>query len=177
MMRVREADTHDAARIAHIHVESWRVAYRGRMPDAFLAALDEERRAEFWRTRLAESRGQVLVSELSGEVVGFCELIPTRDGDADPRRIGEIVAIYIHPEHWRKGAGQALCRRALDSARSLGFSAVTLWVLETNAQARGFYEILGFRRDGARKKEKLTADFEIAEIRYRLELPVRGVSG
>jgi len=37
---VRTATAADAASIAQIHVETWRVAYRGQIPDAVLNGLD-----------------------------------------------------------------------------------------------------------------------------------------
>ena len=43
-MLVRASTVSDARRIAYIHVETWRAAYRGQMPDAVLDALDVERR-------------------------------------------------------------------------------------------------------------------------------------
>jgi len=177
MINVRTATVLDAARIAYIHVATWRAAYAGQMPDDFLAGLDENKRAEFWRERLAESRGNVLVGEFDGEMIGFCDWVSSRDADADRRSVAEIAAIYVLAEHWGQGAGGALCRRSLRIARSLDFTVMTLWVLETNSRARQFYESMGFHCDGARKTEKLTANFEITEVRYRLELPVGGIPG
>jgi ribosomal protein S18 acetylase RimI-like enzyme len=172
-MNVRPATVSDAARIAHIHVATWRTAYRGLMPDDYLAGLSEDRRADFWRKRLAESRGAVIVCERDGEVVGFCDLVSSRDTDAEPVGVGEIAAIYVLPKHWRRGVGVALCRCAMQMGQSLGFSMITIWVLETNIPAIRFYEAQGLRPDGARKKEKLTSDFEITEVRYVLELVAR----
>jgi hypothetical protein len=48
-MQVRKANIADAKRIAQIHVETWRAAYRGQMPDAILNALDVNRRETFGR--------------------------------------------------------------------------------------------------------------------------------
>ena len=80
-MLVRTANTADAQRIAEIHVETWRTAYRGQISDAVLDALCIERRAAFWHERLIQARGSVFVAENSG-VIGFCDLIPSRDEDA-----------------------------------------------------------------------------------------------
>jgi ribosomal protein S18 acetylase RimI-like enzyme len=176
MIQVRATAASDAPRIAHIHVATWRAAYRGQMPDDYLAGLDERRRAEFWRKRVTEATGVVLVGEIEGEVIGFCDFMPSRDDDADAHKVGEIVALYVLPEHWRRGAGRALCRRALQFARNDGFTAITLWVLETNLQGRTFYESMGFGLDGGRKTELLNQQFQITEMRYRLELPAGGDS-
>jgi ribosomal protein S18 acetylase RimI-like enzyme len=167
---VRIATASDAPRIAKIHVETWRAAYRGQIPDSILNALDVERRTVFWRERIAQERGSVLVAEEGGSVTGFCDLIPSRDKDADPGTVAEIAAIYILPQHWRKGAGRALCQSALAEARKRGCQAVTLWVLASNGAARRFYEAMDFSLDGATKTEWTTDGSELHEVRFRIEI-------
>jgi hypothetical protein len=51
-MSIRSAVPQDATRIAEVHVASWRVAYRGLMPDNLLQQLDAESRANVWRELL-----------------------------------------------------------------------------------------------------------------------------
>jgi hypothetical protein len=75
-MLVRTANTADAQRIAQIHVETWRTAYRGQISDAVLDALSIERRAAFWRERVTQAGSPVFVAENSG-VIGFCDLVPS----------------------------------------------------------------------------------------------------
>ena len=169
-MLVRMATTADAPHIAHIHVETWRAAYRGQMPDAVLNGLDAGRRTTFWQERLAQTRGAVFVAEDGGRITGFCDLIPSRDKDADARVVAEIVAIYILPQHWRKGAGRALCDRALATARGQGCKTVTLWVLASNGGAKRFYEAMGFSLDGATKTDRLTDGSELHEVRFRIAI-------
>jgi ribosomal protein S18 acetylase RimI-like enzyme len=167
-MIVRIARAADAPRIAHIHVETWRAAYRGQIPDAFLDALDVGRRTMFWRERLTQARGAVFVAENDNNVMGFCDLIPSRDKDVDPQAVAEIVAVYILPQHWRKGAGRALCDCALTEARRCGYETVTLWVLSSNGGARRFYEAMGFSLDGAAKTDKTTDGSDLHEVRFRI---------
>ncbi len=117
-MKIRAANASDAPGIARIHVETWRTAYRGQIPDAVLDALDAERRAAFWRERLTQAEDSIFVAE-DESVIGFCSLIPSRDKDADPTVVAEIAAIYVLSERWRQGAGRALCAGALAEARRL----------------------------------------------------------
>lgn len=168
-MQIRHATVSDAGRIAQIHVASWRAAYRGQMPDDVLDKLDVEKRAAFWQTHLNTQTLATFVAELDREIVGFDNLIPSRDRDSNPQIIAEIAAIYVHPNHWRRGAGRALCLRALEAAQHGRFTAVTLWVLATNVNARNFYETMGFHPDGAVKSEKF-ANRELQEIRYRIAI-------
>src|SRR5436309_2301776 len=111
-MRIRTAQPADAPHIAQVHVETWRAAYRGQIPAAVLGALSVERRTAFWLEQLTQSRGPIFVAE-DESVFGFCDLIPSRDPDADLKTVAEIAAIYVLPQHWRQGAGSALCERAL----------------------------------------------------------------
>lgn len=168
-MQVRPAAIADAPAIAGIHVASWQAAYRGQMPDSVLDNLNVEKRAAFWRSHLAEHPTATLVAEWNREIVGFCDVVPSRDKDANPQTTAEIVAIYIHPGHWRRGAGRALCLRALEVARNEHFAAVTLWALASNNAARGFYETIGFRRDGTTKTERM-ANHELLHVRFRISL-------
>ena len=84
--------------------------------------------------------------------------------------VAEIAAIYILPQHWRKGAGRALCDRALAEARGRDYKAVTLWVLASNDDARRFYETMGFSLDGAAKADRATDGNELHEIRFRMAI-------
>lgn len=164
-MIVRGANATDAQKIAQIHVETWRAAYCGQISGAVLAAQSVERRAAFWRERLTQSNGSVFVAE-SDSVIGFCDLIPSRDKDAN-QAVGEIAAIYVLCQHWRQGAGRALCDWALAEALRRGFEVVTLWVLASNGGARRFYEAMGFSRDGATKTKKASDGSELHEVRFR----------
>ena len=170
-MQIRPATIADARRIAEIHVAAWRIAYRGQMPDAFLEKLDVEKRAAFWQTQLSSQSYGVSVAETDQQIIGFCDLIPSRDRDADSQTTGEIAAIYVQPEHWRQGVGEELLGYALETARRKQFLAVTLWVLTTNHAARKFYEAMGFSLDGAAKVDQIVEyKHELPEVRYRKPL-------
>ena len=55
---LRPATEADAANLAQVHVQAWREAYAGMIPDAVLAALNPAQRAAMWRDSLA--RGTVV---------------------------------------------------------------------------------------------------------------------
>jgi ribosomal protein S18 acetylase RimI-like enzyme len=167
-MQVRQATIADVQRIAQIHVETWRAAYRGQMPNVILDNLDVEKRAAFWKNHLVQKPSGTFVAELKQEIIGFCDLVPSRDKDSNPDEVGEIAAVYIQPEFWHRGAGTALCRFALQVARQEKFVSVTLWVLSSNAAARKFYETMGFSLDGATKVDRSMNNYELHEVRYRI---------
>jgi GNAT superfamily N-acetyltransferase len=171
---VRDARASDARGIAHVHVASWRAAYAGQLPDRYLRKLSVDERARSWRSRIAAMRHDecVLVAVRGDRVVGFASGGPTRDREDDRRRVGEIYAVYLHPEEWGRGGGRALLNRATAALAAAGFTDAALWVLETNSSARGFYEHEGWRHDGATKQERFGE--RVTEVRYRRALRSQG---
>jgi GNAT superfamily N-acetyltransferase len=167
---VRSALPTDAAAIAQVHVTSWRAAYTGLLPERYLERLSVYERERTWRRRIDGIRPDetILVAERAGAVVGFTSAGTTRDRDADPRAVGEVYAVYLLPEAWGCGAGRRLLEQAVSLLADSGFGHAVLWVLETNARARGFYEHLGWRADGTSKQERFGEP--VTEVRYRLAL-------
>ena len=58
--------------------------------------------------------------------------------------------------------------QVLAKVRAAGYASITLWVLEANARARGFYQKAGFAPDGAH--HVLDDLGGVTEIRYRRAL-------
>jgi ribosomal protein S18 acetylase RimI-like enzyme len=152
---VRAAEPGDARAIAELHVEAWRAAYAGLLPDELLAALSVDARERMWRELLAAgASAPVLVAEAGGGIGGFCALaVPARDDDAG-ERTAEVGAIYVEPALWRSGIGTALMDAAEAGLRERGCDDIVLWVLPENEPAVGFYERRGFERDGAERREE-----------------------
>ena len=161
---VRTANEEDTRAIARIHVDAWRAAYRGHVPDDYLDKLDVDLRVHAWKDILT-APGSTLLAVQEDDTVGFCHLCQSRDGDADDS-VAEITSIYVSPLEWHSGVGRTLCTQALRLAESAGFAIVTLWVLESNQPARSFYEEMGFTLDGAGKTEE-RGGVELREVRYR----------
>lgn len=164
---IRLAAPADAPAVARIHVESWKVAYRGIMPDDVIARTDLAYRTRFWTERLATRDWPVFLIDEGGESVAFCQAIATPDADDDAKTVGHITSIHVLPRLRGKGHGRALLDRAFAEFRRRGMTEVTLWVLEGNGPARSFYERLGFRNDGGRKAYPGT---DVSEVRYRIAI-------
>jgi GNAT superfamily N-acetyltransferase len=111
---------------------------------------------------------RVWVVEDDGRIVGFASTSPSRDSDAS-LDTAELGAIYLDQSVVGRGIGRALLTRAMRDLREWGFRRATLWVLATNARARRFYEIAGWRPDGTEKAETL-GGFEAREVRYAIDL-------
>jgi ribosomal protein S18 acetylase RimI-like enzyme len=97
---------------------------------------------------LAGSGSTTLLAEADGRPVGFVDFGACRDDDL-PGSVGEVMAVYVHPEAWRRRFGERLMREALEQLQSGDLDPVVLWVIEGNHRTIAFYERLGFARDGA----------------------------
>jgi GNAT superfamily N-acetyltransferase len=155
---LRRAVPADAVACATMHAACWREAY-GPYVDA---ALLEERLAETakwtaaWTRHLVDGPPRVL-AEVDGEPVGFSVVGPTRDEHAATPY--ELYAIYTRAAYWGTGLGQELW----EAVRPDG--PCSLWVLEANERARGFYRRNGFVADGARELYAGLGAWEIRMVR------------
>lgn len=165
-MEIRAARLEDARAMAQVHVESWRSAYAGLLPDSVLAELSIDMREAFWRKILGTAARNAFVATDDGAVVGWVTSGPSRDDDTDAHAM-EVYGIYLLQEVWRRGLGRRLWHAAV--AVLPPESPIFVWVLEGNDRACRFYEVLGGRLDGATKVEE-RAGAQLSECRYRFEL-------
>jgi GNAT superfamily N-acetyltransferase len=79
------------------------------------------------------ANGQVIVAVLDGELAGFAAVVA-----------GELDGLFVEPDLWGSGIGQALVEAATHEAR---LSGMTLKVT-ANPSARLFYQSCGFSVEG-----------------------------
>jgi ribosomal protein S18 acetylase RimI-like enzyme len=164
-LNIRRAQVQDAPTLAKVHVDSWHVAYRGLIPDSFIQGFTYQRREEAFRKALAADSEETYLIEDNASAVGILTIGASRDSDLDAGRTGEIWGMYIVPDHWRHGIGTRLMQEAERMLQSGGYRDVVLWVLEGNANARRFYEAMGFCLDSASKILELGKPLKA--VRYR----------
>ncbi len=164
-MELRHATIDDARQIAEIHVAGWRAAYRGLIPDAYLANLSEDQRESGWRSALERGEPTILVAIDRGSLVGWIAFGKCRDED-QPSRTGEVWAVYARPEYWSRGVGRSLWLAARSALISSGFNRVTLWVLAGNERAYRFYRIAGFTEDTSIRKPREFGGVTLDEVRF-----------
>jgi ribosomal protein S18 acetylase RimI-like enzyme len=141
----------DAEALARAHVTSWRQAYRGLLPDAYLARMSETAHARrFAHLLLKPGPDDVTLAAADrGGNVGYAQGGPSR------RRVAgeaEIATLYLVAGAQGHGLGGRLLR---DTARALaahGARSLVISVLRDNAAARGFYEHLGGVAEPARQE-------------------------
>lgn len=142
-MLIREALPGDAAGIARVQVDSWRTTYAGLVPAPFLEGLSYDRCEETWQRGLTRPNTQyvyVVAENSDGQVVGFANGGPERDGRADYQ--GELYTLYLLQDYQRQGLGRGLVAHAAQLLRRRGYRNLLVWVLAENPSRR-FYEALG----------------------------------
>ena len=166
--RLRAATPDDSQTIAALHVACWAETYRGLLPDALIDSMTVPDRSVQWQ-RALERRAdvQVIVAEApDGALLGFASGGPTRGTQLGS--LHEVYAIYLRASAQRQGLGRALLQSLaahlmLKSMESASLS-LGLWVLGTNAPARGFYERMGGALAGERIERRDGVD--LAEAAY-----------
>ncbi len=163
MLTIRPAEIDDAPAIAKVHVETWRYAYHGIIPQDYLDTLTVHNRAISWVRWLERSSQLItLVSEDDhGRVVGFVSGGPIRH--REPRFEGEITSLYISPHAQRNGHGRRLFMALSNRLAQRKLKGLFLWVLADNT-ARGFYETLGGQEVSATVRD--FAGASLREIGY-----------
>ena len=135
----RPAEVRDAAAISHVHVQSWLTTYKGLVPEAYLASLNEAERVPAWERWLASDIGAI-VAEIDGEMIGFAAGGAIREplGDYD----SELYTIYLLERVQGRGIGKALLTSVAEALVRKGHRSLMVWVLEQNP-AVSFYARVG----------------------------------
>ncbi|MFF5214872.1 GNAT family N-acetyltransferase [Micromonospora sp. NPDC000442] len=156
MPSIRREQPDDAEAVARVHVRGWQAGYAGIMPDEVLNRLNPVAWAQRRRalgTADPDHPFTTLLAEEHGTLVGFTTFGPYRNnqdrGDLDPA-YGEVVSLYVTPDHWGDGTARALFAAARAGLRESGWTEYRLWVLADNDRARRFYERAGLSPDGER---------------------------
>jgi GNAT superfamily N-acetyltransferase len=163
-VRIRAATAADAAAIARLHTESWRLTYRGILPDAYLDGPIAGERLRLWTERLSlpeAARPLVRVAE-SAELSGFVCVLRA----ADPPWGLCLDNLHVLPPFRARGVGRALLAEAVRwTARTAPGQPLHLWVFEANRAAARFYERLGGEAVEACIKEAV-AGMPALSVRY-----------
>jgi ribosomal protein S18 acetylase RimI-like enzyme len=164
-MEIQAATADDCRAVAEVHVESWQAAYRGILPEQYLASLSVAEREAMWRRMVEQQPSHLLVARAAEQVVGFIAFGASRDEGAPIDR-AEIWAIYVRAASWSSGAGRCLWLEALQRIEAEGFKSVSLWVIARNERAIRFYERAGFVVEPKSRKSFELGGTTLEELRY-----------
>jgi ribosomal protein S18 acetylase RimI-like enzyme len=163
MSKIRYADINDAKILGQIHSNSWKIAYKGIVPDEVLNNITIEKRQKYFEKAFAEGEEKNALIFVENKAVGLICIGKCRDTDKIGS-YGEIWGIYLLPEYWYMGIGTELMNWGIEEVKKRNYHNVTLWVLEENFRAREFYEKMGFQHDGTVKE--ISIGKTLKEYRY-----------
>jgi ribosomal protein S18 acetylase RimI-like enzyme len=137
---IRPAGLQDVPGIASVAFHTWNITYAHSVAphnrQEFLAQTYAPQRLG---EAITQAHSWFYVATQAKMVVGFVQY--ERRFDAE----GELVRIYIHPDHQRQGIGRAFLGAGLAAMASAGISDCYVSAEISNAAARAFYERFGFR--------------------------------
>jgi ribosomal protein S18 acetylase RimI-like enzyme len=141
-MKYRKAKSNEAEAIANIHAQSWQVAYRGILTDAFLDHEVLENRLKIWTERFSHpAKNEFICVAVEKQVLkGFVCMY----GNDDAQWGTLVDNLHVSPELKGQGIGKRLMQEAAKwVSKKYPNSGLYLWVYEDNHEARRFYEKMG----------------------------------
>ncbi len=162
---IRPAKEGDCAEIANVHLNSWREAYMGLLPQEFLdqLPLTFKRRMLMWRRIISEESDVLQVAETKSGIVGFATFSKGRDVGLE--NLAELGAIYLLEKHKGKSIGFSLLSSGLKLMKDKGFKEAYCWVLDGNPTIK-FYERTGAKFTGQTKEAEIGGK-KVLELAYQ----------
>ncbi len=166
-MIIRKAKISDIPKIAKVHVDTWKTAYKGIISDEYLQNLSYKWSENAFLTIIKKQNHEItcfIAEGESGKIVGFA--IGGIERSNNPKFKGELWGIYVATEHQRKSIGKSLVFAVVEKLLNLNINSMLVWVLKDNPY-RAFYESLGGLLIGE-KPIKIGKD-ELIEVAYGWE--------
>jgi RimJ/RimL family protein N-acetyltransferase len=160
---VRKAIPDDAAVIAEIICQSWKVAYSDFLPvETIMKHTNIANRTEKFKSILSTNNGwNIHLAVKDNNARGTISYGENPESDC-----GEIYFCYAKPEMWGLGVGYKMMKFVLENLKQQGFHEVVLYVFEENNLARKLYERQGFTTDGV----VISGNHGATEVKYRRDL-------
>lgn len=147
---VRPAIVDDIEAFEAVRIATWKACFRGIVSDKFLDGLTlPPHRIQRCRIAIRDvERSSVMVACAGDDIIAMGLAEPARDEDlaAD---VGEIRALYVHPDWQGRGVGRALLDALTTALGACGYRAAVFWTLRDLPPTRRFYEANGWAFDGA----------------------------
>jgi ribosomal protein S18 acetylase RimI-like enzyme len=137
---IRPAALADSLGIARVARHTWSVTYAQSISaQNRKQVLDRSYSHQALREVIQQARGWCYVAAQSETVVGFAQFLRRFDAQ------GELVRIYVHPDHQRRGIGRGFLATGLAAMAAKGVDRCYVSVEASNVGARAFYERFDFR--------------------------------
>jgi ribosomal protein S18 acetylase RimI-like enzyme len=137
---IRPAALADVAGVVNVARLTWNATYA----ESIAAHNRQQFLAQAYTTQaiqeaVTSNEGWFFVASQHESVAGFAQYLRRFDGH------GELVRLYVHPDHQRQGIGSSLLAAGSLAMTSAGISRCYVSVEASNGPARTFYERCGFR--------------------------------
>jgi ribosomal protein S18 acetylase RimI-like enzyme len=137
---IRPATAADVSGITEVAYHTWNVTYAQSVAAHNRQEfLDQAYTPEALAEAIRDELGWFYVAVRGKTVVGFAQYRRRFDGQ------GELVRIYVHLHHQRRGIGHAFLATGLTAMRAAGISRCYVSAEANNTTACAFYERHGFR--------------------------------
>lgn len=155
-MVIRPFTPSDIHACATLHKQSRRESEKGVIFDSDLDRYDLDHFINNWTEWAGYKETRILVAEDDNKIVGFIlfgkvQTRPDFDKGIVPKYASEIYALYVHPDHFRKGIGRGLFIAACTQLRDQKLTSMILWALKKNKRACAFYDSLGGQKVGKKR--------------------------
>lgn len=137
-MEIIRVTEENALKVSRIYAEGWKTGYKGIIDQDYLDSIPLDR----WAKSVGNSQFHGFVLVENGEYIATSTIAPARDDDMTGW--GEIISMYVLPNHFRQGYGRIMFQYVVKQLKEMGYSKIYLWVLEDNHNARAFYSNNGF---------------------------------
>lgn len=132
---VRPATSADVSAIQRVALPAWQATYADVFDDEEIQAMvDEAYAAGVLEEMTALDEVGLFVAAVDDEIVGYASC-----GMTDPAGIGDLD-IYVHPDYWGGGIGEALLERGRDHLADLEMTTIRDEVLAANDVGNAFYQ-------------------------------------
>lgn len=143
--QIQPMTDNDVKAVADIHLFSQRESEKGIIIDSDLNRYDHAHFEKKWQEWIKDPEIYTLVYTEDSAVRGFIsygrvKTRPPQDRAVAPKYGAEIYAVYVHPDHWRKGIATQLMIHAMQDLSDKKLNGLLLWVLKKNKRACAFYE-------------------------------------
>ncbi|MDN3362790.1 GNAT family N-acetyltransferase [Priestia megaterium] len=139
-MKIIKATSSHIPSVARLYVDSWRITYKGLVPDAYLNSLSYKQSAEKWSFFLIEPSHFILLAiDEREKIVGFSAGKPHLSG-------AEIYALYVCKEVQNQGVGHLLFFHSVKEFTDQHYTSMIIWAMKKNKKAVQFYKKLGGKK-------------------------------
>ena len=158
---LRPATASDREEIREVARAAWHDTYDELDDETIDRTVDAWYDDESFSEALEEPGTAVIVAERDDAVVGFTHGVVFEDE-------GDVLRMYVHPDHQREGIGTALHERLRSALEDFSMNRMRAIDFASNEHGRRFYEDLGFEKTDEATVE--IGDEEYEEVVYTLEL-------